>query len=227
MKNDLEQRLRDAAPPYSPNPRHRRHLRSTLRAELEFPPRRRVSPFLVGLLAALGFLSLASGVTELVSDSLEVEPAGTSVTGHQIWKPVVGQGAYGGDDAGDTPAEQQQFWEAIRQHTAAGEREIVGASAWTVQGKTLFMAEYLQTPGGESVITGSNPGLPPSEASPKHLPFLIEKGDAFLKMIEEGQAEYRGAEDIMVDGVPFRFEKWATYFPGFGDVIYWSGTLRR
>jgi hypothetical protein len=106
---------------------------------------------------------------------------------------------------------------------AAGQKQLIGGTAWTVRGKTTFAAEYLYHLDGEPQVFLNTAATPPGEGTSEHADFVVTHGAVFLDMIEAGQADFLGTVDMMIDGIFVRMEVWHASFGDWGDVRYMRG----
>ncbi len=214
MVDDLEKRIRAAAPSVRPPGDLRQNLKNVLRLALEeqHRPRRFILP--VSIAAFLAFFLIAGNQSELGSGDFSVEPIQTS-SGYPGFRANKwqGGGGFGGPGATKEEAEQVLEW------TTAGARKLVGVTGLRYAGETYWSGIFEYDLGGEIRRTGSpiTGDKPPS----REISNLVIQHDGYIeRMVNEGHALFLGVEEKDFQGTLFRLEKWEITVPGFGKVIY-------
>jgi hypothetical protein len=226
MREDLDRWLSDCAPEAPDFQAHCKNLRTDLAASLQMR-QQRWRPLLLAMACAVGLLVGFGGPNDTGSDGFEVAlEANTPQTG-PVYTPVNNpQIAIGGQGlASLPPAEAKRAVESYQRMAMACEARLVGATGWTLQEQTAFLADYAVEIAGETTNFVERPAFPTSVASPRHDEFFREGGVSdFLQHLGEGRARFIGTEERFFDGRAMRFKKWVAELPRWGQVVFWQGT---
>ena len=213
----LNQWIRGAAPGVRPPDDYRRTLRLILLSKIISERTKRLPFSALGIAAVAIFLLFLTTGKEIGSGDFQLKKHGTTDSGKTtFYSKFTGQGF----DGTNTPKETL---EQIHQQIEAGQEILQSVEGWTINGITFWSADYVYSINGKLEVWSREPNFPISTLQQRHHEFWECCEKELKEMIDNGRANYLGTEDIIVDGLSVRIDRWAVFFPDWGNVIYSSG----
>ena len=217
----FDRMLESAAPGVRPSDEYRRNLRMMVLYGLEKRQRRAKVNKLVVFCTLCVCTVIAGNQSRLGSDGFDMELS-TLADGSPKQQSVLGNERVNVIEYHDID-DFKRFAETFFEKEAAGEYDFDRLVGWTIGGETILDGPRKYEKDGEISWMG-NPLNETSDAFKfRYWQFLTMHESTFYESIDSGEAVFLGTEIREFGSVRVKLEKWASYFAGFGEVIYWRG----
>ncbi len=215
--------MRSSAPRVPATAEYRREFRAILQQEmLRRRGGRRTRRVLVSCAVIVG-LVFVSNLALVISGAFDLRPTGRMINGKPIFESTAGDYRINGFDLDERSiAEQQRILETIYAKRAAGDRELIDVTGWTVAGHSLIVGRYRYIVDGEVLEFADDGIVPPRSAIEQVSEFITSHNTELQRRIRAGEVDVLPHETVVIGGETVEVAKWSCRFPGWGEIVYWS-----